>query len=242
MKKSIRNALYVIPVLGIGLASGYGYAETIRGEVVEVNQGANFLRVNPQDQQSGLQKEVHFTVSEGTTYKGAQTLQEINVGDQITLDADKKDDQNWEVKSIEAQAAAETAVNSEAAGAINTESAQDREQDANKPESDATTQVNAVSTQGTPTGAELSQKTAGSPSAKNDAGIMSDANPDEGLALEENNPETNAAAAGTMGTTGAVGAEKNQAFARQDMTGDETAGAIHQDTPETLGEEEVKTA
>lgn len=109
MNKSRIFSLLSAVSLTAGTFAGAVYAETIRGEVVEVNQNSNYLRINPADQGAGLQKDVRLSVSDGTEFKGqVRSLEDINIGDQITIDADQKDQANWEINSIEsAQAAAQ---------------------------------------------------------------------------------------------------------------------------------------
>src|SRR3954465_1448671 len=95
-----RNLLILATGLFVALA-GSAYAENIQGTITSVNPDNKSLTITPKDQAAGLPSEINLQVKDDKSFKGIQSLDELAVGDDVKVEADRKDNGNWEVKSLE---------------------------------------------------------------------------------------------------------------------------------------------
>src|SRR5687768_380853 len=82
-------------------AGGDAYAETIIGKVAEVNANSNFIRVD-RTTDAGEPESIRLAVAPDTELRGINSLAEIEVGEEITVDADQNFlTRRWSANAIE---------------------------------------------------------------------------------------------------------------------------------------------
>ena len=104
-----RNILILLGGFYLALG-GVAFAENIQGTVTSVNPDNKSLTIMPKEQKADLPSEINLQVKNDKSFKGGiQSLEELAVGDEVKVDADRKDSGPWEVKSLEKQTQAQSA-------------------------------------------------------------------------------------------------------------------------------------
>ena len=87
--------------------AGIAFAENIQGTITSVNPDNRSLTIAPKDPSAGLPSEINLQVKDEKNFKGIQSLDALAVGDEVKVEAERKNDGNWEVKSLEKNNAAQ---------------------------------------------------------------------------------------------------------------------------------------
>jgi glycine cleavage system H lipoate-binding protein len=90
----------------LALTAGAAYAETVQGEVINVDLEGKSIEVEKSDA-AGVKETVKITVNDTTTYSGEVTaLEEMIEGDVVKLEADKDPATGaWVAKSVDVSVA-----------------------------------------------------------------------------------------------------------------------------------------
>lgn len=99
----MRKAYLLIAMTAIvfAVSQGVAHAEMIQGKIIEVNPEANYMKVNRTDVSAGSES-LKLAIRADTSFKGAGSLQDFSVGDQVMVDADQNMlTRQWTAKSIE---------------------------------------------------------------------------------------------------------------------------------------------
>ena len=90
----------------LALVSGIAYAETLQGEVTNVDLEGKAIEIQKADA-AGAKEAVKVSVNDATTYSGEVTaLEEMIEGDAVKLEAEKDAATgNWLAKSVDVSAA-----------------------------------------------------------------------------------------------------------------------------------------
>jgi hypothetical protein len=85
--------------------------QAIEGKITAVNSENKSLTISPKDQTAGLPQEINLSVKDEDSFKnaGIKSLDELSVGDEIVVEAEQKDEGNWEVKNLQTAPASVTA-------------------------------------------------------------------------------------------------------------------------------------
>ncbi|MBI4549883.1 MAG: hypothetical protein HY714_03040 [Candidatus Omnitrophica bacterium] len=106
MKKTIAFLILGAAVL---LAGDPLRAETIEGNVVALNAGANTLTVSRVNPGTGAQEQVEVVVSPETRYVNAGSLSGLDIGDRVAIEAGSSA-QAWKASQVEKKLAVALAV------------------------------------------------------------------------------------------------------------------------------------
>jgi hypothetical protein len=90
-------------VFGVFALATVAHAESITGTIVAVNSDDKSVTIAPSDRSAGLPQELNLSVQDEKAYKdkGIQSLDELAVGDEIRVEAERQDTGDWEVQSLE---------------------------------------------------------------------------------------------------------------------------------------------
>jgi hypothetical protein len=95
-----RNLLVLMLGFYLSLA-GAAFAENIQGTITSVNPENKSLTITPKDQSMGLPSEINLEVKDDNSIQGLESLDALAVGDEVKVEAERRDNGNWEVKSLE---------------------------------------------------------------------------------------------------------------------------------------------
>lgn len=98
MKKINRYLLGV--ALGIGLFQGNLFAEMVQGEVTAINKEHQSVTILQKDSSGLAQKNKEFALRPDAQFAGIQSLEDLEVGDEVQAELDKKIFRKDEVKIL----------------------------------------------------------------------------------------------------------------------------------------------
>lgn len=81
--------VFSILVAALMLFQGAAFAKTVEGTVVSADVVANTLTVSHTDAATGATEDVTVSVSETTTYSGVASLDGLQAGDQVSVEAEQ---------------------------------------------------------------------------------------------------------------------------------------------------------
>lgn len=116
-----KMSILALSAAGMMLMSGAAFAEMISGKITSIDPTEKSFKLQRLDSASGKTQELEIKVEDQTRYDGIQSLVDLQVGDEIQVEADQNIlTRAWKARSIasaSADAAADAnAANNDAAG------------------------------------------------------------------------------------------------------------------------------
>jgi putative exosortase-associated protein (TIGR04073 family) len=97
MKKSL--VVFTILMLGLGANA---YAEAIEGKITSLNKDNNSLTIAPRgDQAANLPNKVDLSLKAKADLKGIASLEDLSVGDEVKVEAERTDENHFQVNKLE---------------------------------------------------------------------------------------------------------------------------------------------
>lgn len=93
----------ILLMLAFGLFQGSLFAEIMLGEVTAVNQQEQTVTINQLDQ-TGVgvtRKNLRLNLRDDTQFSGLQSIQDLKVGDEVLVEANKRIFGPWEIKHLQ---------------------------------------------------------------------------------------------------------------------------------------------
>ncbi|HLD49610.1 MAG TPA: hypothetical protein VJC08_00275 [bacterium] len=89
-------------VFGMGLIQGNLLADIVRGEVTGINKEHQSITILQKDSSGLVQRNKEFTLRPDAQFAGIQSLEDLEVGDEVQAEVNKKMFRNDEVKLLAA--------------------------------------------------------------------------------------------------------------------------------------------
>jgi hypothetical protein len=90
--------------LSLGLTccfSSLGFAKTFEAIVTEVTNGGSAVKATVTDEYGTTEKDVVFHFLPNVDLSDYKTMDNIKAGDQVKIEAEKKQDNNWQISKME---------------------------------------------------------------------------------------------------------------------------------------------